>query len=203
MGRLKCNWDRMVMPPEEMGRMKRFLLKFSLIASSIPIAIGILLATVYFLLWDVPGIIELSLIIIIVGLFIAGMMFMIASYVGNNKVHNVVKLYLKKISMDDAIHAMEEFLQKKGIAYRIKRPNRWKYRSLAFPPSVVFNIKKEFFIGIDYFRGSDNELIRQITIMYLPLIWDEALMFQKEMDFHFHRKGLAQPLEEGALLHFK
>jgi hypothetical protein len=203
MARLKCNWDRMVMPPEEMGRMKRFLLKISLIASSIPIAIGIILITIYFLLWDHPSLIELSFILILAGLFIAGMMLIIASYVGNNKYHNVVKLYLEKISIEDASRAMEEFLQKKGIVYKIKRPKGWKYRGYAFPPSMVFNYKKEFYFGIDYFPGSDQKVIRQISILYFPSIWEEALIFQKEMDSYFHRIGIAQPLEEGSLLHFR
>ncbi|MFO8050776.1 MAG: hypothetical protein R6V01_03660 [Thermoplasmatota archaeon] len=37
---------------------------------------------------------------------------------------------------------------------------------------------------------------RQVTIFYLPSIWEEALLLQKSMDLYFHEAGIAEPAEE-------
>ena len=124
----------------------------------------------------------LSFTLITAGIFIMGLMLMTASFINNKKYHFGVILYLKNISLEDATHAMRRFLEMKGIEYELERPKGWSYRGYLSPPKVAFYVKKEFFIGIHYFTGPEKKIIRQIKIMYLASIWEEALIFQKEMD---------------------
>lgn len=201
MGRFKCNWDRIATPPEEMMRIRKGMLKVTLIFSMVLISIGSILLALFWIRGDLRSIALVSYILIGAGIFSFLIMLIPAYFIGSYKYHNAVKMNLKFVTLSRAEEEMERFLKEKGINYQKEKPKGSKYRGYLSHTDVGFFIKKELFIGIEYFYHEPlKKQLRKVTIFYLPSIWEEALLLQKEMDEHFFRSGIAEPFDKSLRL---
>ncbi|MFW3146116.1 MAG: hypothetical protein ACMUIE_04815 [Thermoplasmatota archaeon] len=202
MGRFKCRWDRIAAPPEEVKWIRKSFMKPLLTFSIGMMVMGALLTLVLLLIFR-----DGTTYVIGIGFVIIGMVFMVvylpvSILMGSGKQHHGLSMYLKEVSMGQAVISVERFLKSRKVPYEKEYPKGWSYRGYLFPPDVAFFIKKELFIGIRFFEGPNKEQLREISIFYLPSIWEEAFFIQRDMDAYYHSIGMALPPEEGKQLVF-
>jgi len=199
---LKGNWDKIVSPPEELGKFISVLKKIFFFIVVIPSFLCILSFAINYIFLGSEDVYLYSGVIFALALFVSIPLLFIIFYAGSKKVPSVVKLEMKWKDIRILRKKVGRWLEENGYPNSFGLPDRSSHKKYLMSKDDTIFIKHELFLAVYKWHHPGNKTIIWLEIYYLPSVWEEALILQKDLDEFLFEKGLSVPLEKDSKLTF-